>query len=471
MYKEHRNKTRFARFCYRQPKLWSNFLTFKRILAISVAAIFFGAFLIFLQRGNAPADTIHRNVYIHGVAVGGMTAEEAEAALVQRFQPGLNERIVKYLSDGAEVTTFTFEDFGAAFDFAPVVQYALEHSGSSGFRRRFARAAGRKKEISTAPIFVFNTTLMEEKIAKLAEKVNVPMTNATFFEENGQVQTLAEKPGRALDVNTATTETVAVLRSLADGAVHLQTSTVAPQFTTEDFNFTPTVLGVYATRCYSGGDEPRRRNVIRAAERINNFTLFPGDVFSAGQIIAANVPNSGYEPSIVLVDGEPVEGIGGGVCQVVTTLYNAVLLAELEVIQRHNHSAMVSYVDAGFDATVAGNYYDLKFKNNTDRPLLITSYVRNNRLYARIHGYEARDPARTVRFEVRQIELLQPGPYREVVDPDVPRGERLVMLESQLGYHVELFKLIYMNNQQVDSVKINSSVYKPLQGVIAIGAG
>jgi vancomycin resistance protein YoaR len=171
------------------------------------------------------------------------------------------------------------------------------------------------------------------------------------------------------------------------------------------------------------------------------------------------------------VRGKPVEDVGGGVCQVVTTLYNAVLRAELEIIQRHNHSARVGYVDAGFDATVAGDYLDLKFKNNSARPILITSQFENGRLFVKIHGVETRQYGRSLKFEAKQIELIPPSPYREVVDPKIPRGERLVTLESQPGYRFELYKCVFVDGKEIEKIKINTSVYKPLQGIITIGAG
>jgi uncharacterized protein YabE (DUF348 family) len=102
--------------------------------------------------------------------------------------------------------------------------------------------------------------------------------------------------------------------------------------------------------------------------------------------------------------------------------------------------------------------------------LLITSYVQNGHLYVKIHGNETRDANRIFIFEAIQ-QLIPPEPYREVVDPNIPRGERVVTLESQPGYRVELYKYVYINGTVVEQIKINTSVYKPMQGVIAIGAG
>ncbi|MCL2356374.1 MAG: VanW family protein [Defluviitaleaceae bacterium] len=424
---------------------------------------FVALFLIFSACSDE-TDTINANVYIHDVAVGGMNRAEAEAALAERFQVPLEARELRYLKNGEVLAQYTFADFGARFDFTPLIDAAL--TPRRGISRLFRR------DLNESPGFIFNAEKLESIIGGLSKKFDTPAINASFSADaRGQITVSAERTGSGINTETAAAATQAILISLESGDVALEFFAVAPTHTTADFDFAPAVLGNFGTYIAGSGGEPRVRNITRAAERINNSVIYPGETFSAGAIIAANLPDSGYETAVVLVRGQPVEDVGGGVCQVVSTLYNAVLHAELTVLQRHNHSARVSYVEVGFDATVAGDYFDLKFKNTTTRPVLITSRVEYNRLYVQIHGYETRAANRTLRFEAKKVEILPPEPYREVVDAAVPRGVRRVTLESQMGYHVELYKIVYIGGTEVSRENINTSVYKPLQGIIAIGAG
>jgi len=445
-------------------------LALKLILAIT-ATVTGLLILAFIIRPSAEEDRIYTHIYIHEVSVGGMSRTEAEAALMERFQPGLEARKISYAVNGEVKAEFTFADFGAAFDFGELVDSALEYSHLRNLPRRIARLLGRPHEITDSPHLIFNPERMEDVMAKLSKALDKTPRNAAFAEENGYLVVKEEQSGHGVDIEAAAIATQEILSTLQDGLIELTIKTVQPRYTTSDFEFTKSVLGYYETPYLHGEEDSRTRNVRRASQRIHNQVLYPGETFSAGATIAANDPASGYETAIVLVRGEPVEDVGGGVCQVVTTLYNAVLRAELEVVQRHNHSARVSYVDLGFDATVAGDYFDLKFKNNTPHPLLIVSRTKNGILHVGIYGYEARNPGRSLRFAARQVELIPPGPYREVVDPSVPLGEKFVTLESQMGYRIELYKYVYMHGRRVEEVKINTSVYKPLQGVIAIGAG
>lgn len=445
----------------------------KKVIAVAVGIILLGFAIILWQRGDPPsdADRIYTNVYIHDVAVGGMNFEEANAALMERFQAGLDIRKIRYTINGEVAHEFTFADYGARFDFTPLVEDALSFSSSPSFAQRIARMFRRSYQITDSPIFIFSAERLENVIKKLSAEIDIPVKNAAFFEQDGEISVVKESEGRKINTEEATSATQELLQHLTGGDIELQLTSISPRYTEADLKFTPMVLGYFETPCACINDEARCRNIVIAAGRINNTMIYPGGVFSAGDLIAAHLPNSGYESAVVLIRGEPAEDIGGGVCQVVTTLYNAVLRAELEVVQRHNHSARVSYVDIGYDATVAGNYFDLKFKNNTPHPILVTSRVDKNMLTVSIHGNETRDENRTIRFEIHQVELLTPEPYREVVDPTIPRGHRQVTLESQMGYHVELFKIVYHRGSEVERVKINTSIYKPLQGVIAIGAG
>ena len=443
----------------------------KKILVAAIISVFIALGVLFFIASPEESDSIYTHIYIHGVPVGGLTVVEAEAALMERFQPGLENKTLKYSVNGEIVTAFTFADFGARFDFSGLVQEAMNYSVLGSLQSRIERMFGRSYKIDTHPGLVIAPERMESILSGLSRQIDMTAKNASFSLENGNVIITPESTGRAIDIQAATLATHRVLNSLTDGIVELTIQATQPVYTSTDFTFDVSVLGAFQTK-YTGTDaDPRIYNVRLAARKVNNQVIYPGEIFSTGAIIGAHKPNSGFKSAIVLVRGEPVEDIGGGVCQVVSTLYNAVLAAELTIVQRHNHSVPVSYVENGFDATVAGDYYDLKFKNNTPHPILISSQMAGGNLSISIHGHENRPANRNIRFSAKHIETIKPEAYREVVDPAIPRDERHITLEPQPGYHVELHKHVYVDGKEVEVVKINTSIYKPLQGVIAIGAG
>ena len=428
--------------------------------------------LMLMVAGTLPeADKLYIHTYIHGVPVGGMTAAQAEATLMNHFQPVLDGQTVQYTIDEHMVAAFTFADFGANFDFAPLVQDAMQYSASRSLLSRMRRMFKRGHAVNTPVGINIVPQRMESVLSGLGRALGKPAQNAGFKMENGSIAVTAESPGFEVDLPAADAATRQVLGRLTSGVAPLTLHSVLPRYTTAHFQFDIAVLGTFQTKYAGANDDPRLFNLRRAADKIHNQVVHPGEVFSAGAVIGAHRADSGYKPAVVLVRGEPVEDIGGGVCQVVSTLYNAALLAELSIVQRHNHSAPVSYVENGFDATIAGDYYDLKFKNNTPHPVLITSQAQDGNLTLSIHGYEGRPPNRRIRFEARQLEILDDESYREVVDAGIPVGERQVRLLPRQGFRVALYKHVYIDGQAVETVEVNTSVYKPLQGVIAIGAG
>ena len=443
-----------------------------KILLILIALGLFAVLVAHVFSNPAEeTDRIYTNIYIHGVSVGGLTAEEANAALMERFQPELEARTIEYHAGGNPAVAFTFADFGATYDFGNLISAALNYANLRNLPQRLMRILGRAHNINEPALIQISPERMESILCEISRKIDRPPVNASFVLENGNINVIPEAQGFGIDINHITNATDEILNSQHSGVVNITLLDFAPLFTTENFQFDVSTLGAFQTTYTDSHDTPRMYNIRLAADRINNQTVYPGGVFSAGAIIAANAQNSGYKSAIVLVRGEPVEDVGGGVCQVVTTLYNAVLAAELEIVQRHNHSSLVSYVEYGFDATVAGDYFDLKFRNNTEHPLLVTSEVTNGRLTVAIHGSESRPAERSIRFSTNRVDIISPGPYREIVDAAIPAGERHIILESQMGYKYELIKHVYINGVEVETIVINTSTYRALQGVVAIGAG
>jgi len=428
--------------------------------------------LIVAMSLNPPPVTgsIYSNMYIHGLPVGGLTTEEAEAALMQQFQPSLDEITITFTHEGQVIAKKRYEDLGIQLDFSEAIQSARDYSNQRNLPSRVARLLGRPHEVTVQPTLDFSQAKIEAQLQEVINKVQITPINAGFTYENRRISIYEETLGLTVNTETVLETLTEMINAFDGGTIALQTTTIPPRFTTNDLQFSVSTLGTYSTPIIDQDAGPRLRNVRRASERIHNQIIYPGEIFSASAFVGTHLPNSGYEAAIVLVQGEPVEDIGGGICQVVTTLYNAILLSELTVVQRHNHSVRVSYVDYGFDATIAGDYYDFKFKNSTAHPILIVSQLGRNYLTVSIHGNETRPANRSIQFSSRRVDVISPEPYKEVLDTNLAPGQRIVTLESQMGYRFEVFKHVFIDGQEVEEIKVNTSAYRPLQGVISIGA-
>ena len=203
--------------------------------------------------------------------------------------------------------------------------------------------------------------------------------DATIRRGTGEV--LPDRPGRILDV-PATLEMVMSARE--PQAVAAVVRTVRPRWTRADLEAISQVVGEFST--WVGGSEERASNVALAASILNHSLVLPGEVFSFNEALGPTTLERGFLPAPVMVEDELVMGPGGGVCQVSSTLYNAALLAGLNVRERHPHTQPVTYVPEGRDAAVARGHKDLKLENPGPYPVIFMLEVSGRNLRALILG-------------------------------------------------------------------------------------
>ena len=227
----------------------------------------------------------------------------------------------------------------------------------------------------------------------------------------------------------------------------------------EDLAQVKDVLGTFTTS-YSTSGGSRSANVSNGCNLINGTTLYPGEEFSAYEAVAPFTEANGYYMAGSYLNGQVVDSLGGGICQVSTTLYNAVLLSELEVTERYNHSMIVTYVDPSADAAIAeSSGKDFKFKNNTDYPIYIEGTTTPDKnITFTIYGVETRDSNREVIYESVVLERMVPEEEVIYADASKPVGYCSVQ-SAHLGYKAQLWKVVRENGVEVSREQINSSSY------------
>jgi cell division septation protein DedD len=170
------------------------------------------------------------------------------------------------------------------------------------------------------------------------------------------------------------------------------------------------------------------------------------------------------------VNGQVEDSLGGGICQVSTTLYNAVLLAELDVVERYPHSMSVGYVPLSMDAALAGTWKDLKIRNNTDTPIYIEGIYSSGKITFNIYGVETRPSNRTIEYK---SETLSTVASTEVVtkNPDLPEGYRAVTSSGHTGYKARLLKRVYIDGVLQSEEVVNNSTYSSSPTYVTVGTG
>ncbi len=218
---------------------------------------------------------------------------------------------------------------------------------------------------------------------------------------------------------------------------------------------------------YNVNQVDRSENVKLSTSKINGIILGPGDVFSYNDVVGERTLEEGYREAPVYVSGRVVDGVGGGLCQVSTTLYNAVLFADLEVVERRNHNMIVSYVPPGRDATVSYGSIDFKFKNTFKNPIKVETSSRGGVLKISILGTQE-NPGKKIELETETLDTYSLD-EKVIEDPTQPVGYYKVVQNGMKGYKVNTYKIIKQNGKTISKTKISTNRYNPLQRIVKKG--
>lgn len=240
------------------------------------------------------------------------------------------------------------------------------------------------------------------------EEVHTEMMNASFT-DNGKI--LPSKEGISFDLDAAQE---AVSKAEEGEALTIDFTVTEPEVTEADLRklLYKDVLGEYET--YGGGTSNRIANITLACQACDGVIIQPGKTFSYNETLGERTAERGYKSATVYVNGQPTQGIGGGICQVSSTLFAACLYADLEIIQRSNHSRTVAYLPMGMDAAVSWGGPDLQFKNNTKFPIKLRVSYTDGRISVQILGLQEKE--KVIEISTEKINGLTVRTYREHYD-------------------------------------------------------
>ena len=277
---------------------------------------------------------------------------------------------------------------------------------------------------------------------------------ASYTIENHRISFTESQPGVSLsksDLQKAVEE--------ADGdVIKVSAKITQPKVTSEQLHseILAHELGKYTTD-YSSSSNDRAYNIKLACEKINGYVLSPGEEFSYNDVVGPRTVERGFRIANVYVGNTVQPGIGGGICQVSSTMYNSVVFADLEITARRNHTLPVSYVPLGRDATVSYGATDFKFKNNTNFPIEIRAIAENGLNTITIIGTDEH-PEREIKIVTTQTGTSSPKVVIQK-DPELLEGEIKVESKGTNGSSHISYKVVYENGVEISRTQLAKSVY------------
>lgn len=416
-------------------------------------------------------SVIKKGVYAEEIDLSGMTEAEAVQA-VNAYIDGLKAvQITLLTGDGQQVLT-TAGELGLFWSNPELVSEALELGSSGNIIERYKAIKDLEHTSRVFPIeYDFHVSDINAFLINTCSKYDKEAVNGSLKRENGTFQYTEGQPGYCLDVEKSIDAIYDYLTnhwSGGAGTAELTVRSVAPKGTKEELSQVKDLLGSFTTS-FASSDADRSANVTNGCHFVNGTLLYPGEEFSTYDTVSPLTAENGYFKGGAYLNGQVVDSIGGGICQVSTTLYNAVLLAELEVTMRYNHSMVVSYVDPSADAAISESAgKDFRFINNTDTPIYIEGYVKNKKITFNIYGKETRSRDRKVSYV---SEILETTPPAEQINADAsqPLGYISVGGSPHTGYKAKLWKVVTENGAEVSRERVNSSTYRMSPKIATVG--
>ncbi|HJG96525.1 MAG TPA: VanW family protein [Romboutsia timonensis] len=325
---------------------------------------------------------IYKNIYIEELNIGKMKINEAKDVVNEKYL--LKPIYIKYED---KIWCINPEDIELSYNINEAIKNAYLYTRNDNKLENIKRKCSLElnKEYNIKLNVTYNESKLSEQLSYIQRDINKQVKQATIeISDNGQMIATKSKEGLEVDIISLKEQIYDMIKNKDIKNINLPVKIIKPTITTKQVKSINTILGQFSTSFneYSS----RGTNIYIAAKSTSDILIMPGDTFSYNKSTGARTWSNGYKTAKVIVNGKYVNGEGGGVCQVSTTIYNAALISGLEIQEVHNHTYPSHYVPKGRDAAVSYGYIDLKFKNNFAHPIYIKNIVSNGAITSKIYG-------------------------------------------------------------------------------------
>lgn len=414
-----------------------------------------------LQEAQAQGAALGPSIYIDGVPVSGMTIQQAQDALAQTHQAALAAWEYPLIADG-ETLLLSAASLPIRFDVESALTQALALPAYV--------PAGEIRSLSCQPQAELSAlrAALDDAVASLNQPAQD--AQALYDQEAGAFTFTKAEAGRQVDVPALAQALQAAIQSGNREPIQVPFLEQAPAYTQEQAQAEHQLICQFSTS-FAGstyGKKNRVHNIQKAAELIDGVEVKPGQEFDMNETLGDRNQENGWKEAAGIRDGAYVQEYGGGVCQVSSTLYNAVLMADLTVTERHHHSWPLGYIDPGRDATISTDGPNFRFLNTSDLPVTLSAQVDTDEKTITVGIYGAPLPeGRSIRIRSEKTATLEDLGTEYQVDPSLAPGEILEVRESRRGCIAVTYKEYYdAQGQLIDTQVVTEDKYRSIQGLV-----
>lgn len=432
------------------------------------------AIMLFVMPVHAKESLIPEGIYVGERSLSGMTQEKAEEFLKAEIQQLLEADVCLKLDDA--LISVPANCLGVQWSNPDVLDETMKKLDGNLIQQYMKREDLKRNPLDlklqlNVEEAVFQKFVSEQCAEYLSEAVNACITR-----KDDKFEIVPGRVGRCVDIpqTKAVIEecfskaTVGAKRRNKKLILQAVLQDVQPDISSDMLASIHDTLGTYSTD-FRSSSASRAGNLKNGSLKINGTLLMPGETLSGYECMHPFTTENGYFTAAAYENGQVVDSVGGGVCQIATTLYNAALRAELEITQRQNHSMVVGYVEPSMDAAIAGTYKDIKITNNYSTPIYIEGGTEGTCLYFTIYGKETRPANRCVSFVSETISTTNPGGPTQKLDRSLAPGTRRQVQAAHIGKKSRLWKIVTIDGKETERRVLHEDVYNPAKAIILVG--
>ena len=356
----------------------------KKYATIGVLVIIcaLGVFINYFNKNYIYTNKIAKNIFIEGIDVSNLTKEEAIKSINENIAPG--EIVLNY--DGKS-NIISPDEIDLKYNTSEVVNEAYNYTKTDSYFeniKRFFELGKASKKFNLKSLY--SESKLSEKVQNISDSIHVSMKNANvYISDSGNINVSKSTTGKELDIVSTKESIYDAIKNKNYNPIDLKVNIKEPRVSTDAAKSVNSLLAEFSTK-FSTENENRSTNIELSAKATSDVLLMPGEEFSYNNLTGKRTKANGYKDAPVIINGKLEQDVGGGVCQVSSTLFNSVLYSGLDVTSRRNHSLKSGYIDIGRDAMVSDGGSDFRFKNQYSHPVYIKNIVNNGVVTSKIYG-------------------------------------------------------------------------------------
>ncbi|WP_373899092.1 VanW family protein [Haloimpatiens sp. FM7315] len=397
------------------------------------------------------------NVYIEDILINDKSKEETEKILKEKY---IDESFKKKITILCKDKSYelTLKDLKVNYNKDKIIKEAYE-------------ALENKSESKKLKLTLnYDKTSLDSFVNKLSKETYKKESNARFsIKDSSKIEIIKEQTGLDLDKTKLKNDIISNIISLhnlkENPSIKASIKETSPKITSEKLKSINSKISSFSTTL--SGSKERVNNITLGAKHINGTLLMPGENFSFYNSIGLVSKKTGFMEAPAIIDNELKPSVGGGLCQVATTLYNSILRANITYTERSKHSIPPKYVAPGLDTTVFGSELDYKFKNTLKYPIYIEGSVKDNKITFTVFSNSSLN---SYKYDyTSSVYAKVPNSTKYIKDSSMPKGKEIIDKPGSTGLKVKVYKITLKGGKQISKKLFYEDYYKPLDKIVKVG--